>query len=155
MHSYWCWQFAVYTALSRKNCFNVLTQGKHALVTDLQRKCNEWNIPLLTQGWKKLPQYNRPHAMKPEQSCICLPISAFADNLDFKVVDPTGSGDWVCGSHWCCILVVLTMACKRRNTRCTLRLWQHYFMWGVESSREWIVKICGGIHLYWRELSEQ
>lgn len=47
---------------------------------------------------------------------ICIPISAFADNLDFKVVNPTGGGDRVGGSHRCCILVVLPMTCRSIKT---------------------------------------
>lgn len=32
--------------------------------------------------------------------CVGLPVSAFADDLHLKVVNPTGCWDWVGGPHW-------------------------------------------------------
>lgn len=40
-----------------------------------------------------------------------LPVSTFADNLHFEIIDSTSSRDWVCCSHRRCVLVVFTMAC--------------------------------------------
>lgn len=51
------------------------------------------------------------------QTEICIPISTFADNLDFKVVNATGGRDGVGGSHRRCVFVVLPMTCKRRKTQ--------------------------------------
>lgn len=44
--------------------------------------------------------------------CEYLPVSTFADNLNFEIIDSTSSRDWVCRSHRRCILVVFAMACE-------------------------------------------
>lgn len=74
-------------------------------------------------------------------SRVSLPISTFADNLDFKVVDPTGSRDWVCGSHWCCVFVVLAMACRTTNGN-------SLFMQEEKPSVKCMRKVCVGISIH-------
>lgn len=41
-----------------------------------------------------------------------LPISPFADDFDFKIIKPAGSGDGMSGSDTGCIFVCFTVACN-------------------------------------------
>lgn len=48
-----------------------------------------------------------------------LPISSFADNLHFKIVNTTGSGDGVGGTHRGRIFVIFAMTwCKKAKKEC-------------------------------------
>lgn len=54
-----------------------------------------------------------------------LPIPALADNLHFKVVDPTGGWYGMSGTHRRGILVILPMTYKRRKLCVTVSIVHH------------------------------
>lgn len=74
------------------------------------------------RGTPPLPQHTHTkstkstHAINPQFCHIYIPIATFADNLDFEVVDSTGSRDRVRGSHRGGVFVVLAMTCRSRKT---------------------------------------
>jgi hypothetical protein len=70
-----------------------------------------------------------------------LPISAFADNFNFKVINATRCWDRICCANTCCILVIFALTCAINNS-CT----RHFYRNSATTKQLVTNTVCAVVH---------